>query len=282
VKFLLKNKYNEFIDFMETCELYYHYDFVAQCVLNKFWDGPVIILKSRITTAKSYTDFLKINYDTDDIFFGKHMIECNILNNKIKIHDKIRWFCREPYIINVINDYKCFNYPKQTQIIRFIKKMNVSPITVYKRLSQVDEELLCLKEMQKYYDIQIKIKPIKSYMIMTSWKNHKISQIIVCHTQQNKFVFNNEVKDIVDNNICSSGYFTSPISDYEVKYKFNMLINKYTCVCNCRLNEIGYIKHFHGPINIDSPERNSYGNMTIIEYEDIFELSEYKKFFNNE
>jgi len=114
--------------------------------------------------------------------------------------------------------------------------------------------------------------------------SREIDHIIVCHTLQNKYVFDYEIGNIENGIIRKSGTFTSSLgSSKKIDYNFEMHISDYEYDCDdlyCFLNDMD-VKHFHArPSMMICDNEKIHDSLAIIEYDDVPVLENYKKFFS--
>jgi hypothetical protein len=264
------------MEIMNTCDVKFDNNFIIQCVLNNFWDGSDVILKRCNPRIMCENKLLENGCSLiGEECAGLRYSLYNLWNRKIKMY-----YCNfdaTTDIVGVITDFKFYKCSKKVQIINFVKKMNKDPIIVYENLKGKRENyyFTCLEQMKNFYNIQMKIKPIGKYI--TSWygSSAEIGHVIVYHKQQNKYVFDNKVGKIEDNQIRRWGFF-SPRGDDVVKFAFHITIKDNTCDdYYCALKEMNYINHFHASFASKYPDC-----LDVIEYSDVPELSKYTKFFS--
>jgi len=258
-----------FEDYMKKNDLDYDDNFVAQCVLDKFWNDDIVELKFKIEDPCEMIRDMEYNYMSNNY-------TPDLFNKTIMIYNRFfAW--NNMNMIEYICDEKRAQNSFETNMLQFVWKMN-HPIIVYVYTNN-DDVPWDLSKVCEYYDIQTKFKPIEKRVTSRYGSSYEVEKVVVCHQQQNKYVFNYKIGDIIDGVICKSGM----VGKSKTSYDLNVTIKDKIYECKdvyCTLACMTDIKHFHYYKGLrENYLAAPYPGLVVIEYSDVPELSNYAKFF---
>jgi len=132
---------------MKTHNLDFDDGFLAQCALNKFWNSDIVELQTNKFSDSDKKLVKKLANVVDrDSTFG-YGISCKFLDRKILIHSRL-------YPWDDVSIVKHICHESENLLLKFVKKMNQKPITVYKHtmiimrlgISQIFSNIMIFKQ----------------------------------------------------------------------------------------------------------------------------------------